>query len=426
MVINMDPIQSQISNNVILNPSKPISTPRNNGFIRGEIKTDEFVKTNNSQNETKKKFPSRDFLVAAGPILGASAAVIGALVLKYKASRALKLSKDIDFKPQKTVEDAIEFGKKTLGIEHYIGFSKKDVEVINYINEGIVNTSNKLKGKIRMPKMIVLIELKNSKQLAAVVKEGPFKGVLGLNKTIFGDIDNAINKSFEVLEKHKILTPLEEDGRIKYHYSKLFDKNLTALSKQVDRYKQGKLTTLKDKIRLYYSFDSMTDSINSLLHSPLKYLNQIAKAEGAKEFCKEHNIILDLDKIKSLSVKEQFNVLKSLPKELKQYIVIPTDIQNVSLFKTIYHELGHLQDMKPRCKTISRYDKDYSKYPKELKEWVDNEKNMQAAYSISAYSAYGPGEFVAETFARYIAGLKVPDEAAALYKKLGGPEVPLN
>ena len=52
----------------------------------------------------------------------------------------------------------------------------------------------------------------------------------------------------------------------------------------------------------------------------------------------------------------------------------------------IYHEMAHLQDMKPRCVAMHKYDYKYDKYPKELKEWVDNDKYQRIANRVSPYA----------------------------------------
>lgn len=420
----MDSIQSQFPNSSIFKPLSPKVVSQNKVPISVATKPDEFIKTNNPKIETKKKFSiDSDFLVAAASIIGASDAVIAALILKYKSTRVLKLPEHIDFQPAKTVEDAIKFGRKTLGIKNYDSFSKDDIDIINYINEGIVNTSNRLKGKIRLPKMISYMDC-GDKYLAAVNKQGFFNGVFMLNKTVFGDMDKAIQKSLTELEEGNLFYIIEKDGNVQYRYAKAIDRAfINSLIQQVSKYKNGKITTLKDKISLYNSLDSVTNAVNSLACTPVKYIKQILNIPEAQEFCKEHNILLDMEKIKSLSIKEQFNFLQNLPPELKRHIVISVDIHDNSPFRTIYHELGHLQDMKPRCLTIEDYNHDYNKYPKKLKEWVDNEKDLQTAYSVSTYAGYGPGEFVAETFARIMSGVKVSDEAKALYKKLEGPEI---
>ncbi|MBR5506801.1 MAG: hypothetical protein IKV88_02005, partial [Clostridia bacterium] len=100
------------------------------------------------------------------------------------------------------------------------------------------------------------------------------------------------------------------------------------------------------------------------------------------------------------------------------------DIDSRSAFHTIYHEMGHLQDMQPRCDAIHKYNYEYDKYPNELKDWVDNQEYMQTANRVSGYAAHGPGEFIAETFADLIEGKNVKKEVLDLYKKLKGPMLP--
>ncbi len=54
---------------------------------------------------------------------------------------------------------------------------------------------------------------------------------------------------------------------------------------------------------------------------------------------------------------------------------------------------------------------------------MDNAENMQLANSVSLYSTDGPGEFVAEVFARTLNGAKFPKAVMDLYKKLNGPKI---
>ena len=91
-----------------------------------------------------------------------------------------------------------------------------------------------------------------------------------------------------------------------------------------------------------------------------------------------------------------------------------------SIFHTIYHELGHLQDDVVRIEAAGKY-KDASMYPKELREWLNNKEIMKTASGVSDYATTGPGEFIAENYDYLIDGRKLSDDVMALYKKLGGP-----
>lgn len=71
-----------------------------------------------------------------------------------KPARILK--EHINFKDAKTLNEAINFGINNLGIQAYKGFKQNDLDVINWINEGLVNINNVTKGKAFMPRKIIL------------------------------------------------------------------------------------------------------------------------------------------------------------------------------------------------------------------------------------------------------------------------------
>ena len=113
-----------------------------------EQKPDEFV------NSNKKPKSNKNLCLGIGAGL-AAAGSIGAviyLIMHGKVGKATQLAEHIDFKPAQTIEEAIQFGKDNLKIKKYKGFTENDLEVLNFINEGFTNVSNKLKGTIRLPK----------------------------------------------------------------------------------------------------------------------------------------------------------------------------------------------------------------------------------------------------------------------------------
>ena len=72
-----------------------------------------------------------------------------------------QLKEKIDFKEAKTIDEAVNFGKENLGIKNYKGFTEADLDVLNWINEGLVKVSNIQKGNVAMPKKIVFEDLSN-------------------------------------------------------------------------------------------------------------------------------------------------------------------------------------------------------------------------------------------------------------------------
>ena len=428
----MDSLQSQFQNSNIYKPFNYIKQPDNKiaehkEKLNTKPQSDNFVKSDAIKNKEQKenKLSKWPWIATAAIATAATLTSVGLLVAKYRNSKATQLAEHIDFSPAKTLEEAIEFGKKTFGIEEYSGFEAKDTDVVNFINEGIVNTSNFLKGKIRLPKKIQYREAGTIK--AGVVTEGENSGLFVLNKNIYSNIDNTIDHCFFNLETSNTVFLVDLDtNKWDYKYSSLFEKEaIEPFIQEVIKFKSGKYTTYKQKLSLFNSVNNAIEAVNSI-NRPLKYIKKFLSKEENKSICSELNIPTDIEQIKQMSTEEQRLIIKKIIKNTKDSIKLDFDMNAGSPFSTIYHELGHIQDMKPRCLTTDKFDFDYSKYPKELKDWVDNKENMEIAGSISEYATHGTGEFIAEFFAKIVSGETVSNEAKALYKKLGGPKIPLN
>lgn len=58
----------------------------------------------------------------------------------------------LTFQEAKNVEAARKYGREVLGIKEYKGFNeKKDLEIVNWINESFVAVHNATKGKASIP-----------------------------------------------------------------------------------------------------------------------------------------------------------------------------------------------------------------------------------------------------------------------------------
>ncbi len=375
-------------------------------------KPDEFVKENKDNKKNKLKLKVNDGFSILGFIT-----IALFLIDKSRLSEVKKLAKHIDFKPAETIQEAVKFGKKHLGIKQYSGFDSKDIDALNWINEGIVNTSNKLKGRLRIPKHVCYSDELKENTLASVLDNHRLR----VNKKIFENIDKTIEEKLSFKEKVVKFTK-NSDGKWQYDAHKMVDKkSLDELLKLFIDYKKPN-ATFKDKMKFYSSLNALDNSVNSYNESPLCALIQLLKDSKVKNICRENGISTDIEHLKSLSSEEQFDIIKKLVNNGVDY-KIKFDVNSLSIFNIIYHEMGHVQDMQPRCPTIAKLNYDPSKYPESLKMWVNNNLFMQIANSVSSYSSYGPGEFIAETFAEMISGVKLSDEVLALYKKLNGPKV---
>jgi len=89
-------------------------------------------------------------------------AIFGSLIHKNKNSinntnidnKIYNIPEYIDFKNAQTFDEAIKFGKDNLGIFEYKNFEKNNIDILNWINEGLVNVYNKTKGKAHIPHYI--------------------------------------------------------------------------------------------------------------------------------------------------------------------------------------------------------------------------------------------------------------------------------
>lgn len=106
--------------------------------------------TNLCKNVDKKKLAVG---VAAG--IGITALAIGT-IMHGRVKKVPQFAQNVVFKKAQNIEEAMDFGKINFNIERYTGFSENDLDIINWINEGLVKTNNKAKGHIFMPNDIVL------------------------------------------------------------------------------------------------------------------------------------------------------------------------------------------------------------------------------------------------------------------------------
>lgn len=75
----------------------------------------------------------------------------------------IKLEEQIEFKESKTIEEAEAFAKEKFKIQN---FKVEDLEVANWVNEGLTNISNFFKGQVFMPKTIKYAPFHTDKSIA--------------------------------------------------------------------------------------------------------------------------------------------------------------------------------------------------------------------------------------------------------------------
>ena len=332
---------------------------------------------------------------------------------KIGSKQVQQLAEHIDFKEAKTVEEAIEFGKKHLGIKKYKGFEEKDLNVINWINEGLVNTSNKMKGKLNTTREVHYVN-GNANLFASVDPEGR---ILKINKTVYGDIDTAINN---YLKDSSYVTLDIKTGEctIPAIYGAKSE-DMVAILKKISEFRENKLN-YREKIRLFTNLEHITEEVNAFHLNPLNKVQRMLNNPEIRKRAIKNALETDINKISKMSIDEQVELLD----EYMDKCNVRFKYRPVSEFRPIYHELGHINDpnVLQRAMRPEQY-KNTGEYPQELKEWLGDENNTKVASLVSQYATSNPAEFIAETFATMCEEQEIQNGVMALYKKYGGPVV---
>lgn len=311
--------------------------------------------------------------------------------------------KPVVFKEAKDVSSAKRYGKEVLGIKEYNGFQeKRDLEVINWINEGFTIVHNATKGKAIPPFKIDYFEFApEEKDWYAAFEFTYPAGLITFNKTFIQNIDQIIsNKISTACAKHAVsdksgvffidsssdsksnfskIPCLIKTAKNGYEFSSLFkkDKKAKVFEQELEKYIKNPLSyPLKDKIALNFTLKSILNS---------KY-----------DFCRY----------------EQSKTQKS-PQ---------LDFETISPFRCIAHETGHLQHFANDETYIKHMTKrDSNKKNVMWRKFKKDEK--ETASKISAYASFNPYEFVAETFAKMVCeqNATLDEDVIALYKRLDGP-----
>ena len=327
-----------------------------------------------------------------GAVLGGIAAgafLIAAAIKRGRYAPLKNLPEHINFTKATSYEDAIKFGQETFGIKSYQGFGAKDLDVLNWFNEGLTNVSNAMKGKnVRVPKNVVYSTELGKETIAAVIPDGIFAGRFEINKNLFRNIDNYVEDCI----------------------------------KDVDFLKKPAKNDFIAKLKLIGCHQNISSELRRRVYYPETVLLEILNNPELMEKAKKVGINIDVKAFNKLpDEKAKYNFVSKLKDKLGYN---PQVDLNPNPYRNIYHEMGHLQDIVPRCPTTVDFNFKSSEYPKALKEWVNNKINQRIAINVSDYSTCGPGEFIAETFAGLVSGKKYPQEVLDLYKKLQGPMLP--
>ena len=362
------------------------------------------------------------------------------------------LPEKIEWKAAKTLDEAMKFTKETLGIKEVD--KNFTLEALNDTNACITDICNLHKGKLYMPTALEYTDSLKKNTLAAINGNIRSKnyGKMRINKRYFDrdfliedlKIDlykDNIKKKF-ALSEDKYISNYERNGLVPY-----FDKNFT---KYLDKYYSDPSKLSLDELRIISrTMEHMDDVLDRPKVCPMTLLKDLQS-----EF-KKNGINVSIDELSKLSTKEQskflIDSLRKLGKNGQQKF-IKVDIHLPD--KTIYHEMGHLQDFGKNLKDAlsksykdpnsnaidnrfgniqndaklkSLWEKDKEQFKKnypDLYEFLTNQETQELAGRVSNYAKSGIGEFMADFYAQMATARKyggtIAEDVEALYKKYNG------
>ena len=339
-----------------------------------------------------------------GAIAAAGLAVITAIAVRgrIKNNSVTQLAEHIDFAPAKTLEEAKAFAKKHLGINKY---ELTDLEIANFINEGLVNLSNTFKGT----KMFKRVKTLPKNHLGRMMCTSDGK-TLGINE----------NEILEAVKTKKLKEFFDEVSN-KSNFSH-FDLNKHQ-QELISRFKtEPEKLSLKERLEL-------EDIISLINTAPTEnYSRRYVEAmsnDNVIKVLKENNKILAPDDFLKLPDEERAKYMTELYNAgYKQPIYAR------GAFAALNHEFGHKihienigrKEFEKICVNIDR-DSNVAqqKVIEYMREFAEREPEAWPVLrEVSWYAICSKAEAVAEIFAGLKNGVKYNDKVMALYKKWGG------
>ena len=391
--------------------------------------------------EEKKKNNAKKWGILAGAAL---AVTVAGLIIRGRLKAVTQLAEHIDFTPAKTMEEAKEFAKKHLKIEKFD--TANDLDMANWVNEGLVNINNKYKGKGHIPKEVrpVPDELKEThKNVIATMSARLGKGfymepILTVNVDFFNNAHKFIDKRLKDFG-FKVIPRKDGCHELAMHMLPFFNKD-----KQLDimllseKFVNGKASKM-DIVALNKSFNDYYAYSHFLAENPMTIINDVYSQKGVVDLLKKHmkqGSFKSVEELGKMTNKEQVDYLFEASDALtglpfNQHPSSKILASKRSVFDTLYHEEGHLFHHK---NTILDYEDMRVVYNKQTgkpdkigalaKGFLESKEEQFIASTVSAYSKKSPLEFVAEVYARMLNGEKFGDDVMNLYNKYKGPVLP--
>lgn len=359
-------------------------------------------------SKKQKLTTKQKLLIATGGVTATIGGIAACLMfMKSGKFNPANFEKHIDFSPAQTIEEAKEFAKKHFHIEKFD--LDDDVEVANWVNEGLSRINNAFGGKAHLPKTVSFsdeVNLPDKDVLTSACVN--MLGDLYINKQIF----DAKSVAKQLKDAMKLFKEKGVPQGIDVKKLVGLSEKLAPMLEEPSKYSRV------EWMQIMQSFDSLITDVAT----PMKGLSAIWNNPKTKNILVENGINLNLREIFAKSEDEQKAILDDCMKQLNKkykFVSIESKDRFLSEFDVLYHELGHLQNWS----NSSFFDVFFGKLSskkKNVETFLKDYDKQQTAGKISWYAQTDPQEFVAEVFAQLCNGKKLDDDVIEMYKKYNG------
>ena len=398
------------------NYARPVS------FRANTTQTDTLELSNAQQTKSLSK--GAKYGIGAVALLGLGALAYVLTKGKVGSKQVQSLAEHIEFKPATTMDEAVKFAKEHLGITKFdVG---NDLEIANWVNNGLTKVSNRYKGKAPIPSIVETYPealyqqaMREGKDVA-MADINAHTGKMRVNTHYFNDAKKTIQECMDAMEIK--VGKADANGHVNFQFGLLPFMNMkkqTDLMPLLVKVAEGNASKM-EIVTCEMAISDMLHFQNILCEKPELLYGHVLKSSKLKNILnsKKNIDVLSLDKFKTLTKEKQVEYLYNLNHEvikgktgddlLNVFSEIRIADRRPDVHYVIDHEMGHALHLQ------SLGAKEY----KARHLLSDSEKNI--ATTVSDYATTNSHEFVAEVHAELIEGHAVSPEVMALYKKYGG------
>ena len=220
-----------------------------------------------------------EFILNFGPSAGnyvvMTAGAVGALALSLKKPGKLhKLPEHIDFVKAEKIKDAEEFARDVFKVKN---FHVDNLEIANWLNEGLTNISNKFKGQTYLPKNLAFKNLSFRKNVVAAYNLS--SDYIILNKNYLQNLDQDLAASFKYTLPYAHMSFFSN--------KKSYQAFLNSIQTYID---EPKNMSIMDKSNLNLNLQSHLSLVVEMCTNPQKfrdfYINNFKRYETLDDYAK--------------------------------------------------------------------------------------------------------------------------------------------